>query len=340
MMIEMGQPKQLKGYVTDLITDLSIEFIKKRPQDKPFFLMYHHKAPHRNWQPDEKHRKEFENYVPPIPATFDDDYKGKSDASRNATMHIDADLNNADLKVQPPPGLSGAELKRWKFKRYMQDYLACVASVDENIGRFLDYLDQSGLAANTIVIYTSDQGFFFCEHNFFDKRFMYEESLRMPFLIRWPAQIKPGTVNKGMILNVDFAPMMLEAAGTKVPSDMQGRSFLPLLRGQMPRGWRTSMYYRYYHPGHHNVAAHYGIRSERYKLIYFNKLNQWELYDLQRDPAEMHNLYADAASAGIVSKLKEELFRLKKELKDNDQFADALPKDDVDSQAPPATGTR
>ena len=151
---------------------------------------------------------------------------------------------------------------------------------------------------------------------------------------------RPGAVNKEMILNVDFAPMMLDAAGVKVPADMQGRSFLPLLRGETPAGWRTSMYYRYYHPGHHNVAAHYGIRTERYKLIYFNKLNQWELYDLQRDPAEMRNLYAETASASIVTKLKEELYRLKKELKDNDQFADALPKDDVDSQTPPAAGTR
>jgi arylsulfatase A-like enzyme len=335
VMIEMGERKKLTGYTTDLITDLAIDFVKNRPQDKPFFLMYHHKAPHRNWQPDEKHRKQFENYEPPIPATFDDDYKGKSDAARNSTMHIDQDLNDSDLKGKPPAGLSGAALKRWKFKRYMQDYLACVAAVDDNVGRFLDYLDQNGLAENTIVIYTSDQGFFLGEHNFFDKRFMYEESLRMPFLIRWPARIKPGSVNKGMILNVDFAPMLLDAAGAKVPADMQGRSFLPLLRGQTPKEWRTSMYYRYYHPGHHNVAAHYGVRTDRYKLIYFNKLNQWELYDLRKDPLETRNIYADPASAGLANKLKAEMYRLKKELKDEDQFADELPKDDVDGQAPP-----
>jgi arylsulfatase A-like enzyme len=335
VMIEMGERKTLKGYTTDLITDLAIDFISKRPQDRPFFLMYHHKAPHRNWQPDEKHRRQFENYEPPIPATFDDDYRGKSDASRLATNHIDTNLTERDLKMKPPEGLSGAALKRWKFKRYLQDYLACVAAVDDNIGRFLAYLDQSGLAENTIVIYTSDQGFFLGEHNMYDKRFMYEESLRMPFLIRWPAQIKPGTVSKAMILNVDFAPMMLEAAGLKVPSDMQGRSFLPLLRGQRLKDWRTAMYYRYYHPGDHNVAAHYGIRTERYKLICFNRLRQWELYDLQKDPVEMHNLYADPACAGIVRRLRTELYRLKRELKDNDQFADNLPKDDVDSQAPP-----
>lgn len=335
VMIEMGERKNLKGYTTDIITDLAMDFIKHRPESKPFFLMYHHKAPHRNWQPDEKHRKQLENYEPPIPATFDDDYNGKSDASRDATNHIDAHLNERDLKMKPPEGLNAAELKRWKFKRYMQDYLACVASVDDNIGRFLDYLDQSGLAENTIVIYTSDQGFFLGEHNMFDKRFMYEESLRMPFLIRWPGQIKPGSVSNAMILNVDFAPTMLEAAGVKVPADMQGRSFLPVLRGDAPKNWRTAMYYRYYHPGDHNVAAHYGVRSQRYKLIYFNKLNQWELYDLEKDPVEMHNLYADRSYAGVVTKLKSEMARLKKQLKDEDQFQEKLPADDVDSQRPP-----
>jgi arylsulfatase A-like enzyme len=163
----------------------------------------------------------------------------------------------------------------------------------------------------------------------YDKRFMYEESLRMPFLIRWPGRIKAGSVSKGMILNVDFAPMMLDAAGVKVPADMQGRSFLPLLDGKTPRDWRAAMYYRYYHPGHHNVAAHYGIRTERYKLIHFNKLDQWELYDLRKDPREMRNVYADPAYARIVKQLKDQLLRLKKELKDEDQFAHELPKDDV-----------
>lgn len=329
VMIENGEHKKHTGYTTDLITDFAINFVKTRPQDKPFFLMYHHKAPHRNWQPDEKHRKQYENYEPPIPATFDDDYKGKSDASRQATMHIDSDLNNNDLKVKPPADLTGAALKRWKFKRYMQDYLACVQSVDDNIGRFLEFLDKNGLAENTIVIYTSDQGFFLGEHNFFDKRFMYEESLRMPFLIRWPNKIKPGSIGKGMVLNVDFAPMMLDAAGVKVPADMQGRSFLSLLKGQAPKDWRSSMYYRYYHPGDHNVAAHYGLRTERYKLIYFHKLNQWELYDLQKDPLEMRNVYGDPAYQKTVEQLKKELNRLKRELKDDDRFANELPKDDV-----------
>jgi arylsulfatase A-like enzyme len=331
----MGTRKTYKGYTTDIITDLSIDFIKQRPADKPFFLMYHHKAPHRNWQPAEKYRKQYENYEPPLPATFDDDYQGKSDAARQATNHIDADLNDNDLKMKPPAGLSGAALKKWKFTRYMQDYLACVQAVDDNVGRFLDYLDQSGLSDNTLVVYTSDQGFFLGEHNMFDKRFMYEEALRMPLLVRWPKHIKPGSVSRHMALNVDFAPTFLAAAGARIPAEMQGRSLLPLFAGKPPKDWRTSMYYRYYHPGHHNVAAHYGVRTQRYKLIYFNQLKQWELYDLQKDRLEMRNEYGNPAFGKIVASLKKELSRLRQELNDQDQFQDNLPKDDVDGMGQP-----
>ena len=266
---------------------------------------------------------------------FDDDYRGKSDASRAATMHIDQDLNDNDLKIAPPAGLTGAALKRWKYRRYMQDYLACVQSVDDNVGRFLDFLDQQGLTENTIVIYTSDQGFFLGEHNFYDKRFMYEESLRMPFLIRWPKRIRAGSVSREMILNVDFAPTFLEAAGVPVPTDMQGRGFRSILEGRRPANWRQEMYYRYYHPGHHNVAAHYGIRTTRYKLIYFHQLGQWELYDLQRDPREKRNEYANPAYAGTVRRLTARLQRLKRELKDTDQYQDSLPEDDVDGERKP-----
>ena len=329
VMIENGKRKTIEGYTTDIITDLAMDFIKNRPQDKPFFLMYHHKAPHRNWQPDEKHRKQYENVTLPEPPTFNDDYSGKSDAPRQATMRIDRDLTDKDLKMPPPAGLTARELKKWKYQRYMRDYLACVASVDDNVGRLLDWLDKNNLSKNTIVIYTSDQGFFLGDHNFFDKRFMYEESLRMPFMIRWPQRIKAGSVSRSMILNVDFAPMMLDAAGLKVPQDMQGRSFLPILEGRRPANWRTSMYYRYYHPGDHNVAAHYGVRTERYKLIYFNKLDQWELYDLKKDPQEMHNVYSDPGYKRILLDLKKELQRLKKEVKDDDRFQDDLPSGDV-----------
>ena len=335
VMIEMGERKKLSGYTTDVITDLAINFVRQRPADRPFFLMYHHKAPHRNWQPHEKYRRQYENFDPPVPETFDDDYRGKSDASRAATMHIDQDLNDNDLKIAPPAGLTGAALKRWKYRRYMQDYLACVQSVDDNVGRFLDFLDQQGLTENTIVIYTSDQGFFLGEHNFYDKRFMYEESLRMPFLIRWPKRIRAGSVSREMILNVDFAPTFLEAAGVPVPTDMQGRGFRSILEGRRPANWRQEMYYRYYHPGHHNVAAHYGIRTTRYKLIYFHQLGQWELYDLQRDPREKRNEYANPAYAGTVRRLTARLQRLKRELKDTDQYQDSLPEDDVDGERKP-----
>lgn len=318
------------GYCTDLITDFSLAFLKDRPKDKPFFLMCHHKAPHRPWDPDEKHKKMFENVQLPEPPTFNDDYATRSDAAREATMRIDRDLTARDVKEKPPEGLAGEALKKWKYQRYMRDYLACVASIDDNVGRLLDYLDKAGLANNTIVVYTSDQGFFLGEHNWFDKRFMYEESLRMPLLIRWPGKVKAGSVNDGMILNVDFAPMMMDAAGLKAPADMQGRSFLPLLKGEKPKDWRNSMYYRYYHyPMHHQVQPHYGLRTQRYKLIFFNKINQWELFDLEKDPYEIKNVYADPAHADTVKKLKDEMYRLKKELKDENQFEDKLPKDDV-----------
>jgi len=330
ILIEMGQRKKHTGYATDIITDFSLEFIKNRSKDRPFFLMYHHKAPHRPWQPDEKHAQMFAGVQVPEPETFNDDYATRSAAAAEATMRIDRDLQPSDYKLIPPDGLSDAELKKWKYQRYMRDYLACVASVDDNVGRLLDYLDGSGLAQNTIVIYTSDQGFFLGNHNWFDKRFMYEESLRMPFLIRWSNQIKPGTVNDGMILNVDFAPMLLDAAGLPVPADMQGRSFLPLLHNQKPKDWRTSMYYRYYHyPQHHRVQPHYGVRNHRYKLIYFNKLNQWELFDLRNDPHELKNLYSDPRYPSVMKKLKSEMYRLKKALKDENQFEDELPKSEL-----------
>jgi arylsulfatase A-like enzyme len=324
--IEMGQRRKYQGYVTDRITQFSLEFLEKRPKDRPFFLMCHHKAPHRPWQPDERHAKLFENVRVPEPETFNDDYSTRSDAAREATMRIDRDLKPGDYKKTPPAGLSAAELKSWKYQRYMQDYLACVAGIDDSVGQLLDYLDRKGLAANTIVIYTSDQGFFLGDHDWFDKRFMYEESLRMPFLVRWPGHVPPGTVNEGMILNVDFAPTLLAAAGEPVPADMQGRSFLPLMLGRTPADWRTAMYYRYYHyPQDHRVQPHYGIRTERYKLIYYNKLDQWELFDLLRDPHELKNLYSDPAHAETVKQLKAEMYRLKRELKDNDQFADGVP---------------
>ncbi|MEO5802525.1 MAG: sulfatase [Verrucomicrobiota bacterium] len=321
--IEMGVRKKKKGYVTDITADISREFLEKRPKDKPFFLMCHNKAPHRPWEPDEKHAKQFENVEIPEPVTFNDDYKNRSSAATEATMRIDRDLQPSDVKQEPPAGLSEKELKHWKYERYMRDYLACIQSVDDNVGRLLDYLEKNGLSKNTIVIYTSDQGFFLGDHNWFDKRFMYEKSLRMPFLIRYPEKIKSGKVNDGMILNVDFAPTFLEYAGVKTPKEVQGHSIVPLLEGKTPKDWRTSMYYRYYHyPADHKVQPHYGVRNERYKLIFFNRINEWELFDLKTDPHELKSVYGDPKYADVQKKMTAELTRLRTELNDKDQFAD------------------
>ena len=352
-----------QGYATDIIADLTLDVLKNRPKDKPFFIMSHHKAPHREWTPDEKHRKQFEGKHIPEPETLRDDYAGRTDALHEQLQSVFRDLTRRDLKIPPPAGLSaaplqqwmsvkpteveievngvkktltGKELEDWKYQRYMQDYLACVQSVDDNVGRVLDWLDANGLRENTVVIYTSDQGFFLGEHGLFDKRFMYEESLRMPFLVRWPGGIKPGTTSRAIGINCDFAPTFLDLAGQPTPKDMQGRSFLPVWQGKTPRDWRHAMYYRYYHdPGDHNTRAHFGVRTETHKLIYFWKKDQWECYDLVTDPLEMHNIYNDPKAQKTVAALKAELLRLKKEFKDDDQFADKQPDDSSYVQAPP-----
>jgi arylsulfatase A-like enzyme len=336
-------------YATDVITDLAIDFIDKRPRDKPFFMMVHHKAPHRPWQPDPKYAARFANKWIPEPVTLWDSYATRTDALHENQQRVAADLTRRDLKLQPPASLAGADLTawlstkpdsvsierdgktvtltgealvRWKYQRYMQDYLATIQSVDDNVGRLLAALDANRLTRNTIVIYTSDQGFFLGDHGMYDKRFMYEESLRMPFLVRWPAGIKAGTKSSAIALNVDFAPTLLDAAGVVAPSDMQGRSMLSLFRGRPPADWRTSMYYRYYHdPGDHNTRAHYGVRTATHKLIYFWKNDQWEMFDLKEDPYELHNLYGVPGQEALTASLKQELQRLKQSLGDTDQFA-------------------
>jgi arylsulfatase A-like enzyme len=336
-------------YVTDVITELGIDFIRNRPKDRPFFLMLHHKAPHRPWEPDAAQRARFAGQWIPEPETLWDTYETRTDALHENQQRVAKDLTRRDLKLTPPAGLdataraawlavkpdsvtteidgktvtlTGEPLVRWKYQRYMQDYLATVQSVDDSVGQVLDFLDRSGLARNTIVIYTSDQGFFLGDHGLFDKRFMYEESLRMPFLVRWPAAIKPRSRIDAMALNIDFAPTFLDAAGLRVPADMQGRSLLPVLRGRTPADWRTSMYYRYYHdPGDHNTRAHYGVRTRTHKLIYFWKKDQWELFDLVNDPYELHNLYGQRGQDTLTADLKAELARLKKAVKDEDQLA-------------------
>lgn len=332
-MIEMGKHKQEKGYVTDIITDKSLDWLKNRDNEKPFMLMYHHKAPHRPWEPDEKHAHMYEDVDIPEPYSFHDDYDGKAQATKEATMRIDRDLLKRDVKADPPEGLSDKELKSWYYQRYIKDYLRCVASIDDNVGRMLDYLDEEGLTENTIVIYTSDQGFFLGDHGWYDKRFMYEESLRMPFVIRYPKVIKPGSVTKDFALNVDFAETFLDYAGIDIPDSMQGRSLRPILEDNTPDDWQTSMYYRYWEhlSKEHKVGAHYGVRTHEFKLIYYYgealgaadavdeyREPEWELYDLEKDPYEMTNVYHDSSYEETIKNLKKELYRLKEEVKDKE----------------------
>lgn len=326
-----GETTYRGRYVSDVITDLGIEFIRDRPRDKPFFLMLHHKAPHRAWTPDEPHRREFAGRVIPEPPTLFDDYATRTDALRENRQRVADDLTPNDLKQDPPAGLSGRDLVRFKYQRYMQDYLACVQSVDDNLGRLLDFLKQSGLDADTIVVYTSDQGFFLGDHGMYDKRFMYEASLRTPLLVRWPGVVRPGSQAAAMALNVDFAPTFLDAAGVAVPPSMQGRSLLPVLREAVPADWRTAMYYRYYHdPGHHNTAAHYGVRTATHKLIHYWKKGQRELFDLRSDPDELRNLYGQPGQETVTAELEATLARLRRELEDDDRFASEQPPQGVD----------
>jgi arylsulfatase A-like enzyme len=357
-MVRDGEKVQYHGYTTDIITDLSLEWLGERDPERPFLLMYHHKAPHRPWEPDEKHAHMYDGVDLPEPETFNDDYATRAEAAHVATMTVEHHLNAIDVKVQPlagvkpneglpvPEDLAGyslttkdgetvtfqskAELKSWKYQRYIKDYLRCVAAVDDNVGRVLDWLDENGLTENTIVIYTSDQGFFLGDHGWYDKRFMYEESLRMPFVMRYPREIPAGTVTGDMMLNADFAPTWLDYAGIEIPDYMQGRSFRANLRGETPADWRQGMYYRYWmHRSHHNVYAHYGIRTHRYKLIYYyaeacgqpNTIDvpgkqEWELFDLEKDPRELNNVYHNPAYANLVRELKDELHRLQAEVRD------------------------
>jgi len=323
-MVRNGEKIQHQGYTTDLITDFSLDWLEQRDRQRPFCLLYHHKAPHRPWEPDDRHARMYEDVDIPEPETFNDDYSHRSAAAAAAKMRIESDLTARDLKQPVPEGLTSAQEKRWKYQRYIKDYLRVIASVDDNVGRVLDYLDGEGLTEDTVVIYTSDQGFFLGDHGWFDKRFMYEESLRMPFVIRYPREISPGSVSRDMILNVDFAPTFLDYAGIPVPETFQGRSFRSLLGGRTPADWQEAMYYRYWmHGAHHNVYAHYGIRTRRYKLIYFynDGLNQagtveekyppeWELFDLEKDPYELHSVYADPDYADVVRRLTDQLHDL------------------------------
>ena len=315
-----GKKETVKGYVTDVITDKALDFLKNRKKDQPFCLMYHHKAPHREWNPDAKHAKMYEDQTIPLPETFYDNYEHRGTAAHDQDMTIAKTLTKADVKSDPPAGLSGDKLTEWKYQRFIKDYLRVIASLDDNVGRVLDYLDQNGLAENTIVVYTSDNGFFLGDHGWFDKRFMYEQSLRVPLLVRYPKAIKPASVSKAMTVNVDYAPTFLEYAGVAVPAAIQGRSLRPVLEsggGAAPADWRTSIYYHYYEfPQPHHVHPHLGVRTEQYKLMYFTDLNEWEMYDLKKDPNELRNVYLEPEYSEVRERMTAELGKLRKQYMD------------------------
>ncbi len=326
-----GELRTVPGYATDLITDLSLNWLKARDRDQPFCLMTHHKAPHRPWEPDEAHAHLYLNEEIPEPETLYDDYATRASAAHQAEMRVGVHMQPTDLKCALNPRLSEHDMRKWAYQLYIKDYLRVIASIDDNVGRLLDYLDAEGLADNTIVVYTSDQGFFLGDHGWYDKRFMYEESLRMPMILRYPESVAPGSVCKDMVLNLDFAPTFLEAAGRPIPDQVQGRSLGPILRGRTPTDWRKDMYYRYWmhRGGGHNVYAHYGLRTERYKLIcyYADGLGQpgtldeanpveWELFDLQNDPCELNNIYGQAEVQPLVADRKARLHALQAEVGD------------------------
>jgi len=318
------------GYATDVITDLALDWVGSLDDDAPWCLLIHHKAPHRSWEPDASHADMYTDPIP-VPETFDDDYMGRSAAAKHAAMRVAEHLNLEDLKVVPPDDLPPEELALWKYQRYMEDYLRCVASVDDNVGRVIDWLTERGERERTLLAYSSDQGFFLGDHGWFDKRFMYEESIRMPLLVSWPDRIEPGDPLTQIVTNVDFAQTFLDAAGVPAHERMQGLSFLPQLTDAPERPTRDAFYYRYYEndDASHHVIAHYGIRTERHKLIYFygdgmglpgtsrfRYVPEWELYDLERDPDELTNLYHDPAHRVIRDELTRALADLQAELGD------------------------
>ena len=350
---------QRHGYITNLITDDAIDWMEnKRDKEKPFCLLIHHKAIHRNWMADTCNLALYEDKEFALPDNFFDDYEGRSAAAAQE-MSIVKDMDMIyDLKMLRPDKESrlkslyesfigrmderqraawdafygpviddfyqknpqGKDLANWKFQRYMRDYMKTVKSLDDNVGRVLNYLEENGLLDNTLVVYTSDQGFYMGEHGWFDKRFMYEESMRTPLIMRLPKGFdRKGDITE-MVQNIDYAPTFLELAGVKLPEDIQGESLLPLLKGKKPAGWRKSLYYHFYeYPAEHMVKRHYGVRTDRYKLIHFyNDIDAWELYDLEKDPAEMHNVINDPAYSEVLADMQEELKKLQIQYNDTD----------------------
>lgn len=347
---ENGEHITEKGYATNLTTDFALDWVKTaNTSDKPFCLLLQYKAPHRNWDPDTLYTELWDDIEMPYPSTFNDDYKTREQTAGDTDMTMD-DLNRKDMKLVPPTKLQGRQLAQWgtfgnkrdqvvvldesaseeenrkmKYQKYIKDYLACIKSVDDNIGRVLEYLDKSGLAENTVVIYTSDQGFYLGDHGWFDKRFIYEESMRMPFLLRYPNSSSAGSENNDIITNIDFAPTIIDLAGISVPEEVQGSSFMPNIKGNTPVDWTESMYYHYYEfPFWHHVQPHYGIRNQRYKLAHFYyNLDVWEFYDLEEDPNELTNAIDHPEYADIIEKMKSELSQQMKHY-GNDKSLDEL----------------
>jgi len=339
-MIRNGKPIEEPGYVTDIITDRSLEWLAERDPKRPFLLMMQHKAPHRDWEPPVRLLGHDQDRKYPEPPTLLDDFAGRGIAERDQKMMLGKSMSPDDLKLVPPKRLSpeerkawdayyeprnaafraakpsGEEVLHWRYQRYLHDYLACVKAVDESVGRLLAALDEHGLADNTLVVYCSDQGFFLGEHGWFDKRWIFEESLRTPLLVRWPKTIRPGSVNSDLVSNVDFAQTLLAAAGVAAPPDVQGRDLTPLLRGETPADWRKSFYYHYYeYPEPHHVRPHYGVVTDRYKLVHFYyDADYWELFDLKKDPLELLSVWGQPEYAAVEKELTEEVRRLRAEL--------------------------
>ena len=349
--IHEGDTSRTIGYVTDVVTDKALDWLEARQGDEPFMLMLQQKAPHREWSPPLHYLNLFDGIEIPEPANLFDDYSGRGTAAHEQDMSIEKSMFwDLDLKFpgyEEPTrwydgwrdrmteeqrtawdaaydprnqafmeqGLEGEALIRWKYQRYIKEYLRTIRSVDDNVGRVLDYLDESGLADNTVVIYSSDQGFYLGEHGWFDKRFMYEESFRTPLLVRWPGVTTPGTANTDLVSNLDFAQTFLAMAGLDSPDDMQGRSIVPILEGGSGDDWRKSLYYHYYEfPGWHSVRRHEGVFDGRFKLINFYNLAEWEFFDLESDPSEMSSQYTNPEYADKIAEMKEELARLREVL--------------------------
>ena len=337
MLLTNGKEIKHTGYTTDIITHRARNWLRDRDRSKPFFLMCQHKAPHGRWEPALRHLKLFDKQTIPEPDSLFDDYANRSKAPAQHKMgiadhmgdhrlmfkysskHTPEQLKVLDAHYRPrneafiKANLTGKARTRWHYQRYIKNYLRCVRAVDENIGRMLKYLDDNGLAENTVVIYSSDQGFWLGEHGWFDKRWMYEESLHTPLVARWPGVIKPGSVNTDLVSNLDFAETFLDIAGAPIPGDMQGHSLVPILRGETPRDWRKTFYYHYYEKGGHGVPIHYGVTDGYHKLIRFpsKTLDTWEFFDLKNDPQEMRSEYSNPQHANKIKQLKKELDRLR-----------------------------